>query len=156
VGLGPEGKDTPTLETPKAEDAQFYEGNNPGIIEPPLDSQVQITRWQESIEESNYSEELAVALFNACNEVFPRILLILSQQRDIQEASVHQDLREQFRKFYVWNDIFPTISGELDKILSLSRNLKITVMGLLAQWGRLVCRGMYLTMRRSSKQYSVY
>jgi hypothetical protein len=134
-------KETSKVQEEESEEKVVHKPEFSKGIGDSLDPQLEIARWQMSIEEMNLTENLTVALFNACTRVVPLVLRILSEQPENKKISTYQNFREEFRKFYVWNDIFPTVSGELDKILSSSRNLKITALDLLAQWGRLVCRG---------------
>jgi len=49
-------------------------------------------------------------------------------------------LRDEFQKYYMWNEGFPTSSRELDKILACSKNLRVTVLGLMVKWAKVVCR----------------
>ncbi len=102
---------------------------------------IEIANWQSSLENPTVQEDLSVTLFENCANVFPLIYRILKKEAESSERSACEDLREEFRRFYVWNETFPTASGELGSILSTSRNLKETVFSLMAQWARALCRG---------------
>lgn len=80
-------------------------------------------------------------MFEACIQAFQSLFHIIREKPDVSGHDTIEDLREEFRKFYVWNDIFPTTSGELGSILSASRNLKEAVFNLMAQWARALCKG---------------
>ena len=66
---------------------------------------------------------------------------VIRENNDALDDDVYQDLQEEFRKFYVWNDLFSTSGGELDNLLSASQNLKAAVLVLMLQWANALSRG---------------
>jgi hypothetical protein len=112
----------------------------------------EVIQWQNTVNEANAQEDLSAILFEACVQAFQSVFHIIREKPDLFEHTTIDDLREEFRKFYVWNDIFPTASGELGSILSTSRNLKEAVFSLLAQWARALCKGRVNHLRQSGRR----
>jgi len=85
---------------------------------------------------------LACVLFEAANAAFAALLRALVQDpaRLNDELDPYQILHNEFQKFYMWNDSFLTSSGELDRILSCSRNLRAMILTLMVKWAKAVCR----------------
>jgi hypothetical protein len=85
---------------------------------------------------------LAAALYEALVAGFAALLRVLLEDsaRLDQGSSSYKALRDEFQKFFLWNDGFSTTSGELDRILSCSKNLRAAVLALMVQWARTVCR----------------
>jgi len=104
---------------------------------------LQVADLQNKIEDPAQEPDLPAVLFNHCVKVFVNLFRIIHGKDDLIQPSICEDLREEFRKFYVWNDTFPTESGQLGSILATSRNLKAAVLGLMAQWARALCKGIF-------------
>lgn len=68
------------------------------------------------------------------------------QVPDHSNSSSYESLRDEFRKFYIWNQGFSTSTGDLDLILSSSKNLKATVLGLMVLWVKALCRGSAIVL----------
>jgi hypothetical protein len=107
---------------------------------------IQVTGWQNSLENPAAEEDLSTVVFEDCTKVFSLVFHLIREKPNSIASSTCDDLREEFRKFYVWNDSFPIASGELGSILSTSRNLKEAVFGLMAQWARALCKGTINTV----------
>jgi hypothetical protein len=93
------------------------------------------------IGDDGFQEEIGPAcrIFTAATKAFPIILRVINQEPDyVNYESI--GLRNEFRNFFVWNEGFPTSEGELDMLLSMSRNLREVVLRLMLEWARTVCR----------------
>jgi hypothetical protein len=106
-----------------------------------------ISTWQRAVlhQDDQLEMGLATRLFEASKAAFTTLLRVLvahSAQLDY-DSSVYAVLRNEFQKFYMWNDGFSTSSGELDRILCYSKNLRATVLGLMVKWAKAVCRSNY-------------
>jgi hypothetical protein len=106
-----------------------------------FDGGIQVADWRDSLENSAAQEDISTIVFEDCVKVFSLVFHIIRENPDSITSSTCDDLREEFRKFYVWNDSFPIASGELGSILSTSRNLREAVFGLMAQWARALSKG---------------
>lgn len=104
-----------------------------------------VTLWQGGVEEQDGGPEHGAAsyLFEASTVAFSALLRILVGDTRLDPGS-YQTLRGEFRKFYLWNEGFCTGSGDLDQILSSSKNLKATVLNLMVLWSRAISKGMFL------------
>jgi hypothetical protein len=119
------------------------------------EADLKVSQWQKDIENSSDQEDWSAILFESCIEVFPLVFHIICEKPENVESSFRDDLREEFRKFYVWNDTFATASGELGSILSTSRNLKEAVYSIMLQWARALCKGnsiLFITDSRNKNQ----
>lgn len=105
-----------------------------------------VTLWRGEIEEQDEKPELGPAsyLFEASSLAFSALLHTLIGNSTLLDLEAYQTLRDEFRKFYLWNEGFSTGSGDLDRILSYSKNLKATVLNLMVLWARSVMKGMIL------------
>jgi hypothetical protein len=85
---------------------------------------------------------LAATLYEASVAGFAALLRILLEDSAglDQNSSSYEVLRNEFQKFYLWNHGFSTTSGELDRILSCSKNLRAAVLALMVRWAKTVCR----------------
>ena len=85
----------------------------------------------------------AAHLFHATVVAFSALLQIIVGNIDQHDDGLvsYNLLRDEFQKYYMWNEGFPSSSGELDLILSCSKNLRATVLDLMVRWARVVCRG---------------
>jgi hypothetical protein len=101
-----------------------------------------LTELQETVEHQHGVQELgpASSLFECSTALFSSLLRSLAEDIEQLGPDLYGVLRNEFRKFYLWNDGLSTRSGELDDILSHSKNLKATVLPLIALWARAVCR----------------
>ena len=99
--------------------------------------------WQKSIELEAEGKENGPAgyLFDAATSVVANILRIMASNSENPDLASYEMLRNEFRKFYLWNCGFSTRSGELDNILSLSNNLRATVLTLLVEWAMALAKG---------------
>lgn len=97
--------------------------------------------WQHGVQHDQLELGLASHLFETSTAAFSAILNVLSLNPTKFDSVLYGTLRNEFRKFYMWNEGFATQSGGLDDALSVSRNLKATVLKLMVQWARAVCRG---------------
>lgn len=103
----------------------------------------QITAWQQQLVSSPPLESSGIAesLFESLVSTFSAIHTELRQDQEFEHSNLLSELREEFRKFYVWNDTFSTQSGHLDNILKTSRNLQVTVLSLMNQWAITISKG---------------
>lgn len=94
---------------------------------------------------SQFQQELGISggLVEGCLGYFSILYGILSRRSDELPTGVIESLREEFRKFYVWNDVRGTQQGHLEQVLSTSRSLRVAVLSLLVQWARLLCKGRF-------------
>lgn len=122
---------------------EFVEDDSEASYDGQSDSEYSnVSDWQNTLEDATAQEDLSAILFEACVQAFRSLFHIICEKSDVLGRHTIDDLREEFRKFYVWNDIFPTTSGQLGSILSTSRNLKEAVFSLIAQWARALCKGI--------------
>ena len=103
---------------------------------------VDVTEWQRNIKASSKAQDFGISgiLYENSISVFVALYRILQSQTDASTVQVVQDLREEFRKFYVWNDALGTQTGQLQRVLETSQNLNTAVLSLLAQWARVICK----------------
>jgi hypothetical protein len=106
----------------------------------------EVALWQRDVEHHDDLPDLGPAgyLFEASTTTFSAILHLLASNVDLLEPGAYQRLRNEFRKFYMWNEGFSTRSGQLDHILASSKNLRTTVLGLLVQWVTALSKGKLL------------
>lgn len=106
-----------------------------------------VNYWQLGLPQGDEQQEIgpAAQLFEATVVAFSAVLQVIADTPG--QYDEHGDglrfytaLRDEFQKFYMWNEGFPSSSGELDLILSCSKNLRATVLDLMAQWAKVVCR----------------
>ncbi len=100
--------------------------------------------WRREVNSQDDQPELGPAtyLFEASVAAFAAVLQALAEdaaQFDTKRTS-YEALLDEFQKFYMWNEGFSTCTGELDLILSCSKNLRATVLALMVQWAKTVCR----------------
>jgi hypothetical protein len=102
-----------------------------------MDHDVDVALWQRGIQHED-DQELgpASSLFDASVMAFSSLLHILAADTTQFESESYQILRNEFRKFYMWNEGFSTRTGDLDRILSSSKNMQGTVLGLMVQWAK--------------------
>jgi hypothetical protein len=84
----------------------------------------------------------ACHLFQETATAFSSILRILIQDPTYLDPRLYKSLREEFRKYYMWNEGFCTGAGDLDQVLSSSKNLKGTVLNLMVLWARALSKSM--------------
>jgi len=103
----------------------------------------QVAAWQQQLLSAPPLEGSGIAesLFESLVSTFSVIHTELLKYQGLENSNLLSDLREEFRKFYVWNDTVSTQSGQLDSILQTSRNLQITVLSLMNQWAMTISKG---------------
>lgn len=84
----------------------------------------------------------AYHLFQETTIAFSSLLRVLIQDPSYVDPRLYKLLREEFRKYYMWNEGFCTRAGDLDQVLSSSKNLKGTVLNLMVLWARAISKGM--------------
>lgn len=102
--------------------------------------------WQRAVEHQDDQPELGPAnrLFETSTAAFSALLHLLAiDTHSLGTEIIYPRLRNEFRKFYLWNEGFSTRSGSLDHILSCSKNLKATVLGLMVNWAKALSKGMH-------------
>ncbi|TAQ84989.1 hypothetical protein B7494_g6698 [Chlorociboria aeruginascens] len=101
-----------------------------------------VTTWQQGLRDDGVPSEVGLAsyLFEASTTAFAALLQVLTADTARFDAELYESLREEFKKYYIWNEGFSTASGDLDDILACSKNLKATVLRLMVQWARAACR----------------
>lgn len=101
-----------------------------------------VTLWRGGVEEQAERLEPADAshLFQASAITFSSLLETLRRKPERLNSDLYAILRNEFRKFYLWNEGFCTGSGDLDQILLSSKNLKATVLNLMVLWARAVSK----------------
>ena len=104
-----------------------------------------IAQWRGGVEVRDEQPDLGPAnyLFEAVTTVFSATLQVMIGDYKHFNLESYEILREEFRKFYLWNEGFSTSSGDLDQILSSSKNLKATVLNLMVSWVNAVLRSEY-------------
>jgi hypothetical protein len=109
-----------------------------------MDNGVDMALWQQGILPEGGVEEIGPAcfLFEASIAVFSGLLQVLASESNHVDLGSYISLREEFRKFYMWNEGFSTRKGDLDHVLAKSKNLKGTVLGLMAQWAKAISKGV--------------
>jgi len=109
-----------------------------------MDHDVDVAIWQRGIllEEGQREIGPACYLFESSISAFSEILKVLAVNPVHLDSESYGSLRDEFRKFYMWNEGFSTRTGDLDHILACSKNLKGAVLGLMAQWVRTVSKSM--------------
>ena len=100
-----------------------------------------VTLWQRQVQDDQQELGFACYLFEASTAAFSALLNVLSANPAKLPPASYGVLSSELRKYYMWNEGFSTRSGGLDHALSGSRNLKATVLRLMAQWARAICRG---------------
>jgi hypothetical protein len=111
-----------------------------------------VALWQRQVQDDQQELGLACYLFEASTAAFSALLNVLSANPAKLDSASYAVLRNEFRKYYMWNEGFSTRSGGLDHVLSGSRNLKATVLRLMAQWARAVCRGDIFLLKRTYRK----
>lgn len=106
-----------------------------------MDHDIDVSLWQKGIQHED-EQELGPAcyLFEASIIAFSELLHILAADSTRLKSEPYRSLRNEFRKFYLWNEGFSTRAGDLDHILASSKNLKGTVLGLMVQWAKAVSK----------------
>jgi hypothetical protein len=103
-----------------------------------------VALWQQEIYQGDEQQELGpvTQLFQATVATFSALLQIIADDpgRYTDGLMFYNTLQDEFQKFYMWNEGFPSSSGELDAILSCSKNLRATVLDLMVHWAKVVCR----------------
>jgi hypothetical protein len=109
-----------------------------------MDHDVDVALWQRGIQHED-DQELgpASSLFDASVIAFSSFLHILATDTTQFESESYQILRNEFRKFYMWNEGFSTRTGDLDHILSSSKNMQGTVLGLMVQWAKAASKSKF-------------
>jgi hypothetical protein len=109
-----------------------------------------VNYWQRGLQHGDEQQEIgpATQLFEATVVAFSAVFQVIAETPG--QYDEHGDglrfytaLRDEFQKFYMWNEGFPSSSGGLDLILLCSRTLRATVLDLMAQWAKAVCRSKY-------------
>jgi hypothetical protein len=103
-----------------------------------------VKQWQGEVEAQDGRTELGPAahLFEASIAVFAAGLQVMIGDYRNFDPDSHRILRNEFRRFYLWNEGFSTSSGGLDRILSSSKNLEATVLSIMVSWTKAVLRSM--------------
>lgn len=103
-----------------------------------------VTLWQQGVQHDAEQKKVGpiTQLFNATVAAFSALLHVMADNPGQYDNGLifYNTLRDEFQKFYAWNESFPSSSGELDLILSCSKNLQATVLDLMVQWAKVVCR----------------
>jgi hypothetical protein len=109
-------------------------------------SREDVALWQDGIEPQGDPPEIGPAsyLFEASVAAFSAILQIIAANKDDFDRSSYESLRDEFRKFYMWNEGFSTQTGALDQALSSSQSLKAAVLDMMIHWARTALRSMQL------------
>jgi hypothetical protein len=109
-------------------------------------SREDVALWQDGIEPQGGPPEIGPAsyLFEASVAAFSAILQIIAANKDDFDRSSYESLRDEFRKFYMWNEGFSTQTGALDQALSSSQSLKAAVLDMMIHWARTALRSMQL------------
>jgi hypothetical protein len=97
-----------------------------------------IADWQVERDEPDLGP--ACDLFKASERAFSALLQALAVHVVQVESGTYESLRNEFMKYYMWNEGLSTRSGNLDSILSSSTNLKGTVLRLMVQWAKSVLK----------------
>jgi hypothetical protein len=107
-----------------------------------MDRDISVWRQEVLQQDDQLGLGLATNLFDTSVAAFAALLRVLAEDRARLEenSNLYEVLRNEFQRFYMWNDGFSTNSGELDRILSCSKNLRATVLALMVQWAKTVCR----------------
>jgi hypothetical protein len=110
-----------------------------------MDNEVDVALWQQGILPEGEAHEAGPAcyLFEASISAFSALLHILASDPLRFDSESYTSLRDEFRKFYMWNEGFSTRSGDLDHVLACSKNLKAIVLGLMVHWVRTVLKSMF-------------
>lgn len=108
-----------------------------------MESETGVSLWRGAIEDQEEVLELGPAshLFEAATAVFSSTLQVMRQDHINYDAESYDRLRGEFMRFFLWNEGFLTSSGNLDRILISSRNLKATVLGLMVLWVKSILKG---------------
>jgi hypothetical protein len=103
---------------------------------------VDVALWQRGLFNDEREHEIGPAcyLFEASVSVFSALLRVLANDPVHYDSNLYGSLRNEFRKFYMWNEGFSTRTGDLDHVLACSKNLKGTVLGLMVQWAQTVSK----------------
>ena len=103
-----------------------------------------VKQWQDEVEAQDGRAELGPAahLFEASTAVFAAGLQVMIGDYHNFDPDSYRILRNEFRRFYLWNEGFSTSSGGLDRILSSSKNLEATVLSIMVCWTKAVLRSM--------------
>jgi hypothetical protein len=101
-----------------------------------------VKQWQGEVEAQDGRPELGPAahLFEASTAVFAASLQLMIGDYHNFDPDSYRILRNEFRRFYLWNEGFSTSSGGLDRILSSSKNLEATVLGIMVSWTKAVLK----------------
>ncbi len=110
-----------------------------------MDHYGDVSRWQQDIQHEGVEAEVgsACSLFEAAIAALSPFLSILAADL-ANDSGAYESLRREFQKFYMWNEGYSTRTGDLDEILACSKDLKSTVLGLMAQWTKTVSKGVLL------------
>jgi hypothetical protein len=113
--------------------------------------------WQHGLQSHDDKPELGPAsyLYDASTSVFTVLLQIMIQDPDHFDSNSYESLRDEFRRFYIWNQGFSTSMGDLDLILSSSKNLKATVLRLMVLWAKALCRGSTVVLHFGQSYYTI-
>lgn len=106
--------------------------------------ELNVAQWQRHVEDDGSAVETGPAcyMFEAATTVVSSLINVLVLEPEHIEREHFEALRDEFRKFYMWNEGLATRSGQLDQILSSSRSLKATVLKLIAHWITTILKGM--------------
>jgi len=109
-----------------------------------MDTGPDVTLWQGGVVEQDEQPESGPAchLFQETTMAFASLSRTLTQDPNDLDPRFYILLREEFRKFYLWNEGFCTGAGDLDQVLSSSKNLKGTVLNLMVLWARALSKSM--------------
>lgn len=99
----------------------------------------EVVLWRRGILHDDNQPEIGAAaeLFEVSTEGSSQLLQILAL-----DLTVYESFRDEFRKFYMWNEGFSTLSGHLDCILATSKDLRATTLGLMVNWAKSLLKGL--------------
>jgi hypothetical protein len=100
-----------------------------------------VQRWINNIGPDFTDGSRTVAsVFDGCVGTYTMLANILRQDETFMESEICRDLFDEFRKFYLWNDMYSTRSGHLDQLIDNSSFLKVSVLDMVAEWANAVLR----------------
>lgn len=73
-----------------------------------MENDVDVALWQQGVLPEGEGEEIgpACALFKASIALFPALLQVLASDIVNVDLDFYSSLRDEFRKFYMWNEGF--------------------------------------------------
>ena len=104
-----------------------------------------VADWQVTVEHGSDVQETGIAagLFESTLKLVTVIFLRLVKHQSTTVQDIYQGLRNEARLYYLWGEGYSPASGYLDNILSLSVDLRATVLSLMASWARALSKSMF-------------